>query len=304
MMNYKGGVGKTTLSANIAADIADRGNKVLLIDLDPQANLTLSFVSIEDWKNLDRQERTIKHWYDQYLDYEHNTSLRELAITPSRVNAKIKQNGNGGRLDMICSHLELVEVDMELSSKLGGHTDRAIRKNYFNVLSRLRFKLDEIKGEYDVVLIDCPPNFNLITQNAIVASDCYIVPAKTDYLSTLGINTLLKHVDTLTKKYNQHLNVKQHRDIPPISPQILGIVFTMVSYHGGVPISAQREYISQIERSGLPYFNNSLRENKTLFASAPEAGIPVVMNHGNTQQEQIRRETQALVDEVLAAIKE
>jgi chromosome partitioning protein len=303
VMNYKGGVGKTTLSANLAADMASRGNKVLLIDLDPQANLTLSFVSIEEWKSLDRHGRTIKHWYDQYLDYGKNLSLRELIITPSRINEKIIQSGTDGRLDMICSHLELVEVDMELSSKLAGNTERSMRINFIYVLSRLRSKLNEIKEDYDVVIIDCPPNFNLITQNAIIASDSYIVPAKPDFLSTLGIDTLLKHVETLTQKYNQHLSKWIHDNIPPVSPQMLGVVFTMVSYHSGVPISAQREYISQVERSGLSCFHHYLRENKSIFASAPETGIPVVMNHGSSQ-EQIKAEIQAIVDEVLVALND
>ncbi|WP_194841331.1 ParA family protein [Salinibacillus xinjiangensis] len=302
-MNYKGGVGKTTLSANVAAEMAYRGLEVLLIDLDPQANLTLSFVSIDDWKALDRQERTIKHWYDQYLDYNHDISLKELIITPTRLNEKLAQSRSSGRLDLICSHLELVEVDMELSSKLGGHTDRAIRNNYVNVLSRLRFKLEEIKEDYDMIIVDCPPNFNLITQNAIVSSDYYLVPARTDYLSTLGINTLLKHVDTLKKKYNQHLHETNHRHMPPISPQMLGIVFTMVSYHKGVPISAQREYIAQVKRSRLPFFNSYLRENKSLFASAPETGIPVILHQGNIQQKKIKWEIRALVDEVLHTMK-
>ncbi|WP_318937001.1 ParA family protein [Oceanobacillus halotolerans] len=302
-MNYKGGVGKTTLSANIAAAIADRGKKVLLIDLDPQANLTLSFVTIEEWKSLDRHERTIKHWYDRYLDYNLDTSLKDLIITPARINEKMTRQGNRGRLDMICSHLELVEIDMELSSKLGGNTDRAIRNNYVQVLSRLRMKLGEIKKAYDVIMIDCPPNFNLLTQNAIVSSDYYIIPAKTDYLSTLGIDTLLKHVDSLTKKYNRTIQAVNYQNITAISPKMLGIVFTMVSYWKGLPISAQREYISQIQRRGLPFFKSYLRENKSLFASAPETGIPVVLSGASAQQHSIKREIQNLVDEVLIAIK-
>jgi chromosome partitioning protein len=303
VMNYKGGVGKTTLSANMAAELANRGKEVLLIDLDPQANLTLSFVSIEEWKGLDNQKRTIKHWYDQYLDFNIDTSLKNLIISPAMVNERIVKNKGGGKLDMICSHLELVEVDMELSTKLGGRTARSIRNNYLQVLSRLRFKLNEIKQNYDILLIDCPPNFNLITQNAIVASDAYIIPAKTDYLSTLGIDTLLKHVTSLTDKYNRYLNKLDPQHIPLISPKGLGIIFTMVSYHSGIPISAQREYISQIKRRGLPVFNYFLRENKSLFASAPESGVPVVLSKGNTQQKQIKGEIQSLVDEFLTAIK-
>ncbi|QHS21440.1 AAA family ATPase [Virgibacillus sp. MSP4-1] len=303
VMNYKGGVGKTTLSANIAAGIGNRGKRVLVIDLDPQANLTLSFVNIEEWKELDQNARTIKHWYDQYLDYNQDISVKELIISPSSVNTRMNQQGHGGQLDLICSHLELVEVDMELSSKLGGPNHRTIQNNYINVLSRLCCKINELKKDYDMVIIDCPPNFNLITQNAIVSSDFYIVPAKTDYLSTLGIHTLKKHVDSLKQKYNQTLQALSRRKIPPISPEPLGIIFTMVAYHGGIPISAQREYISQLKRSELPCFDHLLRENKTLFASAPESGVPVILKKTyNTQGEKIKSEIQGMIDEILFSI--
>ncbi len=266
--------------------------------MDPQANLSLSFLDIEEWKSVERQGRTIKHWYDHYLDHHQDLSLRDFIVSPSRINKKVK-----GRLDLISSHLELVEVDMELSSKLGGHTDRAIRNNYLTVLSRLRTKLNEIKTDYDVVFIDCPPNFNLITQNALCASDYYIIPAKPDYLSTLGINTFIKHVKALSEKFNGHARAVRRQDILPIFPKNLGIVFTMVNYRGGRPISAQREYITQLMRSSNPYFLHYLCENKTIFASAPETGIPVVLSKLSRQQENIKIEIQALVDEVLASLK-
>lgn len=298
-MNYKGGVGKTTLSANIAAEIANRGKKVLMVDLDPQANLTLSFMNIDEWQNHDRQGRTIKHWFDEFLDRDDDASLRDLIITPSQVNDRLVN----GRMDMICSHLELINVDMELSSRLGGNTDRTIRSNYLRVLSRFRNKLAEIKDEYDVVLIDCPPNFNLVTQNALAASDGYIVPAKADYLSTLGINTLLRHVNELTTKFNQFCGEADYAEVKKISPQMLGVIFTMVSFYNQEPTAVQKEYIIQIKREHR-CFHYLLRENKTLFAMAPETGIPVVLNHrGNILQENIRDEIKGIVSELMTLLK-
>jgi chromosome partitioning protein len=300
VMNYKGGVGKTTLSANIAAEMAFRGKKVLLLDLDAQTNLTLSFVSVEEWQHYDRQERTIKHWYDQYLDYHMDASLRELIITPSRVNVQLRLFESEGRIDMICSHLELINVDMELSSGLGGQTERMMRSNYLKVLSRLRNKLVELKDEYDVILIDCPPNFNLVTQNAIVASDSYIVPAKADYLSTLGISTLVRHINELTKKYNHYSFDQDGLEHQMISPHLLGVIFTMISYYKQQPISVQREYIAQVNREEkYRPFRQCLRENQSLFAGAPEYGIPVVLKKGSGQQEQVREELAGLVNEIM-----
>jgi len=225
-MNYKGGVGKTTVTSNLAAELAHQGKRVLLIDLDPQANLTLSFVSFEEWRNLDQQKRTIKDWYDEFLDHNTNAPLRNSIITPYQVNNRLHSFFNEeGKIDLICSHLELIHVDMELSSRLGGPTDRAIRGNYLRVLSLLKRNLDSLREEYDVILIDCPPNFNIVTQNAMVASDYYIVPAKADYLSTLGIHTLIRHIHILKDKYNHHLRQGDANQLTEISPEIVGCGF-------------------------------------------------------------------------------
>ncbi|WML43821.1 AAA family ATPase [Neobacillus sp. PS3-40] len=298
VINYKGGVGKTTLSANIGAELASRGKKVLLIDLDPQTNLTLSLINIEEWKNLEKEKRTIKHWYDDYLDYNIDTSLSNLIITPKEINNHLTYFTQVGKVDLICSHLELINVDMELSSRLGGNTDRTIRNNYLRVVSRLKHKLEEIKNSYHYIIIDCPPNFNLVTQNGMVASDYYLIPAKPDYLSTIGIDTLIRHINTLTEKYNHYVSQTDNSHFPSINPVNLGVVFTMISYYREKPISAQYDYISIVKRNNRT-LKNFLRENKTIFSSAPESGIPVVLNINSSQYEMIRNELIELVSEIV-----
>jgi chromosome partitioning protein len=297
-MNYKGGVGKTTVTSNLAAELANQGKRVLMIDLDPQANLTLSFVSFEEWRNLDQQKRTIKDWYDEFLDHNTNAPLRNSIITPYQVNNRLHSFFNPeGKVDLICCHLELIHVDMELSSRLGGPTDRSIRGNYLRVLSLLKRNLHSLREEYDVILIDCPPNFNIVTQNAMVASDYYIVPAKADYLSTLGIHTLIRHIHLLRDKYNHYLSQGDSSQLTKISPEMLGVVFTMISTNGKKPIMIQQEYMRQV-RNDFHIFSSYLRESKTLYADAPASGIPVVLKKASRQQEEIINEIQNLVKEI------
>ncbi|WP_410171835.1 ParA family protein [Amycolatopsis heterodermiae] len=91
VMNYKGGVGKTTLTANLGAVAAARGLRVLLIDLDPQTNLTFSFFTVDDWHHRLKDSRTIRQWYDSEMPGR-DISLADLVVTPERVNHVLKNS--------------------------------------------------------------------------------------------------------------------------------------------------------------------------------------------------------------------
>lgn len=277
-INYKGGVGKTTLTANVAAELAFRGRRVLAVDLDPQTNLTLSFIDLNEWQQLDRQGRTIKHWYDEFLDADLDESLRDLIVVPQRVNRRLGDMNSDGCVHLISSHLELINLDMELATRYGGNSERTIRSSFLRLFSRLRKGLEEVQDDYDVVLIDCPPNFNIVTQNAIIASNMYLVPAKADFLSTLGIDQLVRHIDSLTTKYNTYVEQDDSSRWERIDAQLVGVVFTMLNIYSGRPIQAQRTYISQVSRAGYTVFDNFIRNNNTLFANSPEYGVPVALD--------------------------
>ncbi len=260
IINYKGGVGKTTITANLASEMACRGKRVLVIDLDPQTNLTFSYMKVEEWSNTYEKEKTIKYWFDSIID--------GTKPVPSFKDLIVRKNG----VDLICSHLGLIDVDIELAAGLSAGTERQHRNNFIKTYSYIKNELNTLKGQYDIVLFDCPPNFSIVTKNALIASDYYIVPAKMDYLSTLGINQLKNHVTSLVNQYNDYVTDESKM----AKPIFLGVIATMIAVRNDEPISAQKVYIQQLKRNGITIFDSKIRENKTIYADAPEYGIPVV----------------------------
>ncbi|PTQ77152.1 chromosome partitioning protein [Nitrosomonas oligotropha] len=296
VINYKGGVGKTTITANLAAELAFRGKRILAIDLDPQASLTFSFFSVDEWRENFEALKTIKNWYDAFIDKDTDLNLKSLITHPTKVNL------GKGCLDLVCSHLALINVDLELATRLIGGTERDLRNNFLRVHSRLRHGIESLGG-YDYVLIDCPPNFNIVTKTAIAASDYLLVPTKPDYLSTLGIEQLEKHVGEFVKTYNRYVADSGSDEWGNIGAETLGILFTMIQIRNQQPIEAQQPYIEQVRKLGVPILKTYIRENKTIYAGAPEYGVPVVLQRvsGKTYED-VQAELEELTAEVIGKI--
>ncbi|MEU4240524.1 AAA family ATPase [Actinoplanes sp. NPDC026619] len=301
VMNYKGGVGKTTLTANLAAEIANVGHRVLMIDLDPQANLTFSFYTVDDWTSEVREARTIKRWYDGEIPGR-DVPLDQLILTPERVNDRVKENA--GQLDLVSSHLGLIDIDLQLASRLGGTTLAESKRKFLQVHGCLKVALQAPAfRDYDVILIDCAPNFGLVTKTAIVASDFVLVPAKPDYLSTLGIGYLKGSVKKLVEEYNAYVSHDPGgRDgARHISPEFAGIAFMMMQIHAGQPILLQRTQIEELREADImPILETSVRNSPRYFAEAGPTGIPAVL-HGSAN-DPVSAELRALTKEFVHAI--
>jgi chromosome partitioning protein len=293
VLNYKGGVGKTTVTANLGAELAYRGRTVLLIDMDPQASLTLSFYASDELDKEFGDAGTILHWFTALLHEQAPAALRDYVCTPPRVNALVRRHG--GRLDLIASHLGLIDIDLDLAAHVGGSRFQISSAGYLWVHRLLADALaDEAFAGYDVVLIDCAPNFNMVTRAAVVASDHIVIPAKADYLSTLGIDYLRRKLAELVRDFNTAAGSRA------IDPRVLGVVFTMIQFVGELPIIAARNYVTQTAQYEVPVFQQMIRESKTLFATAGERGIPAVLLAGSNPN--VLSELQQLTTEFLAKI--
>lgn len=172
------------------------------------------------------------------------------------------------------------------------------KRNYLKVHGRLVNALkSDAFASYDLIVIDCPPNFNVVTKTAIVASDYLLVPAKADYLSTMGIDYLVRSLNQLVSEYNEYADLPGGPVVDRIKPEILGIVFTMLAFYDQRPTSALRPFIAQVRSLGLPVLDSYTRESKRYFADAPAYGTPVVLN-ASSGATQVRTELEDLADEV------
>lgn len=171
--NQKGGVGKTTTSINLAASLAAADNKVLLVDIDPQAN-TSAGVGI-DTKDLDN---TI---YEVMVD---NTEIKEAILETEMPN-----------LSLLPSHINLVGAEIEMVN---------LKKRELI----LRAVLNKIRDNFDFIIIDCPPSLGLLTLNSLSAADSVLIPVQCEYYALEGLGQLLNTISIVRYRLNRDLDIE------------------------------------------------------------------------------------------------
>lgn len=220
--NQKGGVGKTTTSINLSTILAKKGKKVLMIDADPQGNAS-SGVGVD--KEVEESVYDILIGDTEIKGVVIKTNIKNLYVCPSNIN-------------LAGAEVELVSV---------------MSREY-----RLKEKLDEVKDEYDYIIIDCPPSLGLITLNAFTASDSVLIPVQCEYYALEGLGQLINTINLVKKHLNKNIDIE-------------GALLTMYD--------ARTNLSNQVVKEVKKYFNDKVYKNviprNVKLSEAPSYGMPI-----------------------------
>ena len=234
IINQKGGVGKTTTVINLASALSQHGKKTLVIDLDPQGNAT----TVLGLSNTDSSDETIYG-----------------ILNGTKIISDVIKQTKFENLHIITSNVDLSGLEVETA----GDRDRA-----FILKAKLGAYLNNSRGLYDYILIDCPPSLSLLTVMALVASDSLLVPLQTEFFALEGLTQLMKTIERVKVNLNPKLKIQ-------------GILLTMYD--------RRNKLSSQVEAEARNYFKEKVYQTviprNVRLSEAPSHGVPVLVYDKN-----------------------
>ena len=230
VINQKGGVGKTTTVINLAAGLSQQEKKILVIDLDPQGNATTGL----GLSNLEDSSETIYG-----------------VLNGEKLISDIIKKTKYQNLDIVTSNVDLSGLEVETA----GDSKRA-----FILRDKLEAYLNDSRGIYDYIIIDCPPSLSLLTVMALVSSNSLIVPLQTEFFALEGLTQLMKTIERIKVSLNPELKIR-------------GILLTMYD--------KRNKLSSQVEKEARDYFNEKVYSTviprNVRLSEAPSHGMPVLI---------------------------
>ncbi|BAY14476.1 cobyrinic acid a,c-diamide synthase [Anabaenopsis circularis NIES-21] len=265
--NMKGGVGKTTLTVNLATCLAKNyGKKVLVLDLDTQISATLSLMSPLDFAKRRKQRLTFRYLIDDVINPDPNSKVTINDIIQTQICGLSELSLLPGDIDLY-DEFVVSEMLHKQTVAFGEQNFETVWNRFERVL--INNILKPVRDEYDFILLDCAPGYNLLTRSALAASDFYILPAKPEPLSVVGIQLLERRIGQLKDSHEQEAK---------INIKMLGIVFSMCNtnlltgrYYKQVMHRVVEDFgVEQICKAQIPVDIN--------VAKAVDSFMPAVLN--------------------------
>lgn len=268
--NMKGGVGKTTLSVNLAtALVKEHRQRVLVVDLDTQISATLSLMPPPEFAKFRKRKQTLRYLVEQIINPVDDPKFSSNDVVQHDVcNLK--------GLDLLPGDIDLYDefVVSQMLYQEAIDLGKCEFEIVWNRFERFLLKkiLQPLVTEYDFIILDCAPGYNLLTRSALVASDFYILPAKPEPLSVVGIQLLERRIISLKES---------HKNEQLLNVSMLGIVFTMSGN-----LLTGRYYRQVIQRVNQDFgagklFNTNIPLDVNV-AKAVDSFMPVVLSSPNT----------------------
>ncbi|ADL08985.1 ParA family protein [Thermosediminibacter oceani] len=242
--NQKGGVGKTTTAINLGACLASLGKRILLVDIDPQGNTT-SGIGVD--------KTTVG-------ESVYNVLINEESIKDNIVKTRYEN------LYLLPSNIQLAGAEIELVM--------AISREY-----KLKNALEEVKQEYDFILIDCPPSLGLLTLNALTAADTVLVPIQCEYYALEGLGQLMNTINLVKKHLNKGLEVE-------------GVLLTMFDARTNLSI----QVVEEVKKFFKDKVYRTIIPRNVRLSEAPSHGKPIIVYDSRSRGAEVYME---LAKEVL-----
>jgi chromosome partitioning protein len=269
-VNMKGGVGKTTLTVNLAACLAKYHDKrVLIVDLDTQISATLSMMSPSDFAKLRRDQRTLRELVKKAINPASKAAFPiQDIIIPYACNVP-KLHLLPGDIDMY-DEFSVSEMIYEKAV----YREQVSFETVWNRFERVLVDgiLKPVIDEYDYIILDCAPGYNLLTRSALTASHFYLLPARPEPLSLIGIQLLERRLVKLREV---------HQDEYPLDIEMLGIVFTMA---GGFIGRYYRQVMNRVrtDYSEAKLFKTRIPSDVNVSKSV-DSFLPAVLAHPHSR---------------------
>jgi chromosome partitioning protein len=290
IINFKGGVGKTTLSLHLATYLAALQQRVLLIDVDHQSSLSIVILGAQLWEKCVNEQRTVNTVFQSFCNRKVPMPKDELIIKNAIGECGRYSNSKGlyPTLDFVSAQFELDDTEIDLASTNYGNANLSD----WDKRTLLATWLDQVSAQdnYDYVIFDCPPATKIVSQNALAASDKYIIPVIPDELSSRGVshfrNLVQYKIDTKLAYLQSSAQVPAS-DIPKNfvpTTTLAGIVPFLVKHSGNARSGLTNIHTEQIAALRRKWGTDMIQTVGMNYIAIPEAiaaGLPVFLHGSN-----------------------